>query len=149
MESITLRQAVDRDKALLFDLHERLFRDHIEEIWGWDTAHQVEYFEREWETSAVRIIEVKGVFAGAIQQREHDDHTFILNFAIDTPYQSQGIGSELIEKLKAEATSAGRALQLNVFRTNPRAREFYSRHGFTIHKNGENGWGMRWEASSA
>ncbi len=148
MERITLREATDGDKALLFDLHERLFRSHIAEIWGWDTTQQIEIFEREWTTSRVRLVEFDGLYAGVIQQCEHDDHTFLLNFAVDVPFQSRGIGSHLIEMLKGESMEQGKALRLNVFRTNPRAQEFYHRHGFTIAKHGENGCTMMWKATA-
>lgn len=144
MEHITVREVDDSDKALVFDLHVQLFRSQIAEIWGWDTTQQIEIFEREWTTSRVRMIECDGTFAGFIQQREEDDHTFLLNFALDDSFQSQGIGSQLIELLKGESKAHGKTLRLNVFRTNPRARKFYLSHGFTVEQQGENGCEMRW-----
>lgn len=144
MERITLREASESDKALVFDLHERLFRNQITEIWGWDTAQQIEIFEREWTSSRVRVVECDGVFVGFIQQRDHVDHNYLLNIALDKTYQSRGIGSDLIEFLKDASKQQSKALRLNVFRTNPRAQEFYLRHGFTVEQHGDNGCMMMW-----
>jgi len=148
MERITLREASDSDKALVFDLHERLFTSQIAEIWGWDTAQQIEIFEREWTASHVRVVECDRIFAGFIQQRDHEDHAYLLNFALDKTFQSRGIGSQLIELLKDESKQLSKALRLNVFRTNPRAQEFYRRHGFVVEQHGENGCTMMWMPST-
>lgn len=144
MDGITLREASDGDKALVFDLHERLFRSQIAEIWGWDTAQQIEIFEREWTTSRVRVVELDCAFAGFIQQQEQDNHLFLLNFAVEELFQSLGIGSHLIELYKRESRERNKALRLNVFRTNPRAQEFYRRHGFAVEQHGDNGCMMVW-----
>lgn len=144
MERITLREADDGDKALVFDLNDQLFHNQIAEIWGWDTAQQIEIFEREWPMSRVRVVECDGTLAGFIQQRDEEYHTFLLNFALGETFQSKGIGSHLIELLKVESETRGKKLRLNVFRTNPRAQEFYLRHGFTIEQHGENGCEMLW-----
>jgi GNAT superfamily N-acetyltransferase len=46
-------------------------------------------------------------------------------------HQGQGRGSEIILRIIEMARSAHKPIQLSVLATNPRARRFYERHGFS------------------
>ena len=52
------------------------------------------------------------------------DHLYV-----HTGFQSQGIGTMLLDQAKAET---GGTLQLYVFQRNVNARRFYEKHGFSI-----------------
>ena len=139
-----IRAAGVADKAWLFDLHQRLYQEHIEQIWGWDTVDQLTIFEREWEECATRMVEINETPAGCVQLKTVEGRMFLLNLALDLPFQSQGYGSSLMNQLKQEASDLNMPIRLNVFRTNPRAKAFYLRHEFGSVKEGENGEQMEW-----
>ena len=56
----------------------------------------------------------------------------IMGFAVDRAYRSRGIGGEILEKAIRQVYDefGPRPLALGVHRENPRAGEFYERHGF-------------------
>lgn len=60
-------------------------------------------------------------------------------------YQSRGIGTAVIEGLKAEAADHGCMLELlGVEKDNPRARALYERLGFVISGETDSDFRMRW-----
>jgi GNAT superfamily N-acetyltransferase len=71
-------------------------------------------------------------------------HLFIL--VVDPEYQGQGLGSELLRPVLAQADDLGQACYLET--TNPRAVPFYQKHGFHIAHHSELGpggpdfWGL-------
>ena len=56
----------------------------------------------------------------------------IMGFVVDRNYRSRGIGGEILEKAVRQVYDefVPRPLALGVHRENPRAGEFYIRHGF-------------------
>ena len=56
----------------------------------------------------------------------------IMGFVVDRNYRSRGIGGEILEKAVRQVCDefGPRPLALGVHRENPRAGEFYIRHGF-------------------
>jgi ribosomal protein S18 acetylase RimI-like enzyme len=58
--------------------------------------------------------------------------------------QSRGIGTSIIEALKAEALSAGASLDLGVEKDNPRARRLYERLGCVQVAEDEEEYKLRW-----
>ncbi|MFC4404150.1 GNAT family N-acetyltransferase [Gracilibacillus xinjiangensis] len=56
------------------------------------------------------------------------DRSYIAGLFVQSFAQSNGIGSQLLNKAK----SLGSHLQLEVYRKNTHAIQFYSRHGFVI-----------------
>ena len=56
----------------------------------------------------------------------------IMGFVVDRNYRSRGIGGEILEKAVRQVYDefGPRPLALGVHRENPRAGEFYIRHGF-------------------
>jgi len=62
---------------------------------------------------------------------ETNQHVIEIDIAVDTRFQAQGIGRQLIEKGKAVAKEKGiRKLSLRVLATNEGAIEFYQKCGF-------------------
>lgn len=134
------------DQDALFLLHEQLFRHHIEQIWGWDDAWQRTNFLKEWDEALTELIQHNGETAGYIQTRPEPDHLYLLGIAIHPDFQSQGLGTAVMQELQQRAALQQRPLRLSVFRTNPRVIEFYVRTGFLIEEETETGCRMRWVA---
>lgn len=60
-------------------------------------------------------------------------YTWTFGIGVTQKYQSAGVGGQLLEHLKQLAKEAGvHKLHLRVLETNPRAIQFYKKHGFEI-----------------
>tara|TARA_R110002049_G_scaffold111268_1_gene260403 strand:- start:1377 stop:1922 length:546 start_codon:yes stop_codon:yes gene_type:complete len=127
-----LRPAETSDREATFSLYEELFRNHIEQIWGWDDDWQSQNFETDWTESDFEIIEFGGVQVGYLQTQLRSDpkHLFVINLGLRSQFQDQGIGTEVMHILETRAGNLDVPIRLNVFRTNPAALRFYTRLGY-------------------
>jgi len=132
LATFEVRDAEPADYEHVFDLYGALFREHIEQIWGWDEAWQIANFAEEWRTARTRVIVVEGRIAGYIQLKLEADHSYLLSLGIAPTSQGGGIGRRIMEDLMGETVRRGVPLRLSVFRTNPRALKFYEVLGFQV-----------------
>ena len=141
---MNLRPATLPDQAALYGMHVELFREHIEEIWGWNDAWQVANFQKEWAEFRTETLTQDGELLGYIQTRPEVDHLYVLNLALYPRCQSLGFGSMAMEVLKERARLEGFPIKLSVFRTNRRVIAFYKQLGFEIETETETGVRMIW-----
>lgn len=81
------------------------------------------------------MILLDGAEIGWLQSALREDAVFIVQFFIDAPFQSRGIGSEVLNQVIEEGRALEKAVTLGVVKTNP-ARRLYERFGFQItHKD--------------
>jgi ribosomal protein S18 acetylase RimI-like enzyme/predicted kinase len=125
-----VRLATPADTPDLFELHRTAFKEHIERIWGWDEKWQKANFARECASSLTSAVRLNGRAVGYLQVRHEPHRVFLQNIALHPEFQSKGIGTALLDVVKAEATARQVPLELAVFRTNASAQRFYERHGF-------------------
>ena len=117
-----------------FDYCERLYFAEMERTirdLKLDRAAQVESFRRQWDVTQVRIILRDGADIGWLQSMTRDDALFLAQLFVEAPFQRQGIGTEVIERLIGEASRARQPMTLGVVKTNPALR-LYERLGFRI-----------------
>lgn len=125
-----VRLAAPEDGPDLFELHRTAFKEHIEPIWGWDEEWQKASFVRECASSMTSVVSVNGRTVGYLQVR-HDPHrVYLQNIALLPEFRNKGIGTTLLNGVKAAATARKLPLELAVFRTNGSAQRFYEGHGF-------------------
>ena len=141
---MNLRPATLSDQAALFDMHVEVFREHIEEIWGWNDEWQIANFKKEWAEVRTEILTQDGKLLGYIQTRLEADHIYVLNLALHPHCQSLGFGSMAMGILKERARLQELAIKLSVFRTNQRVIAFYRRLGFEVETETETGFRMHW-----
>ncbi|WP_205622378.1 GNAT family N-acetyltransferase [Xanthomonas arboricola] len=127
---MNLRIATAGDQPLLFEIHRSVFRNHIEQIWGWDEVWQRKNFASELAITATSIIEYEGCIAGYIQVIDDNEQIYIQNIAISKDFQGKRIGTQLLKGLQADAAVRSVPLVLSVFRTNEAALRLYERLGF-------------------
>mgnify|MGYP006267770781 CR=1 FL=1 len=127
---MNLRPSKINDLALLFDIHQSVFRSHIEKLWGWDEDWQRENFASECATSETSVIEVDGHIAGYIQLLEQESLIYIQNIAISPTFQGKGIGTLLLKNLQSSAAVKKITICLGVFQTNRSAQRLYEQLGF-------------------
>ena len=86
---------------------------------------------------------VDGLAVGLLRVSERESAVFIDQVEITPKYQSQGIGTSLINDLLAR----GRPVELGVLKVNVDARRLYERLGFRVIGETETHYHMRAEPS--
>jgi GNAT superfamily N-acetyltransferase len=127
---IALRPAVSKD----FDYCKRLYfagmKRIIEEL-NLDVGDQTIGFLEQWVLEQVRIITADGSDVGWLQSTMQDDALFLAQLFVDGPFQRQGIGTEVMNRLIGEAARLHQAVRLAVVKINPALR-LYQQLGFRI-----------------
>jgi GNAT superfamily N-acetyltransferase len=127
---IVLRPAVSQDFEYCKRLYFTGMKKIIEEL-GLDMAAQAASFLQNWDLAEVRIIAVGNSEVGWLQSSVRDDGLFVAQLFVDDPFQGQGIGTEVMNRLIGEASRLNQAVRLAVVKTNPALR-LYERLGFHI-----------------
>jgi GNAT superfamily N-acetyltransferase len=100
-----------------------------------DMAAQAVSFRERWTLEQVRIITVDGADAGWLQSAMRDGGLFVAQLFVDSPFQRQGIGTEVMKRLIGEATRLNQPVRLAVVKINTALR-LYERLGFhTTHED--------------
>jgi len=127
---ITLRSARTQDydycASLYFAGMERIIREL-----NLDRVAQAAGFRQQWELTQIRIITLDGADIGWLQSTTQGDALFLAQLFVDGSFQRRGIGTEVMNRLIAEAMRTRQAVTLGVVKTNPALR-LYQRLGFRI-----------------
>jgi GNAT superfamily N-acetyltransferase len=130
---ITLRPASTQDFEYCNRLHFAGKKKIIEEL-NLDMAAQAVTFRENWEATQVRIIGVGSSDVGWLQSTMRDDGLFVAQLFVDGPFQRQGIGTGVMNRLIGEAARLDQAVRLAVVKINPALR-LYEPLGFhTTHE---------------
>ncbi len=86
-------------------------------------------FHDELQLELTDVISADGTDVGYLVLEDHGDRWWIEMIAIAPAHQDQGIGTEVLEAVIADAPVP---VQLSVLRRNPRARALYERLGFAV-----------------
>jgi GNAT superfamily N-acetyltransferase len=129
---LTIRAALESDKAAIWCLYEGALRHHIEIIWGWDTAWQEANFNQAFARLSTRVVEVDRCLAGYIQVDPGSEEDYLSMLILHPGARLQGLGARLLSTIQSESRREGRGLYLRVFRTNAAARRFYEREGWSV-----------------
>ena len=90
------------------------------------------------------IIEVDGKPAGRLWVERNEDHINVLDIGLMPWTRDQGIGSNVIDRVKAEATATGKPIVSVVQRANPGSLRWQLRMGFHVTKENEFHHFMEW-----
>jgi ribosomal protein S18 acetylase RimI-like enzyme len=145
---IALRPAQSADLVFCRRVTHETMSRIVEQLFGWDEAHQIEKFARQWNVDEVRLITVGDEDAGWLQTAAVGDAVFLKQIYLDRPFQRQGIGTRVMQIVMEEARREGKAVTLGVVKINP-ARRLYERLGFRTMREDEYKFYMRREADTA
>ena len=107
-------------------------REHVLATWGaWNDDEVRHNIAESIAAGYTQIIELGDASIGIHVVERAPDHIQLWRIFILPEYQRRGIGSQLIERLLAEARSARLPLRLRVLRVNP-AFKLYERMGFKV-----------------
>jgi ribosomal protein S18 acetylase RimI-like enzyme len=94
--------------------------------------------------STTSVIESGGERVGRLRITRSTDHIELSGIQLLPRVQGHGIGTAVIEDLKAEAEAAGIPLDIGVEKDNPRARRLYERLGCVQVAEDEEEHKLRW-----
>lgn len=121
--------ATESDRASLFGLYADVMKPYVTAIWGWDQAWQERDFERYFCRQNLLVGWRGGELAGFSQVEPRGDHLFVRMLIVAAAHRCHGLGSRLLED-GIRMQGAGKAVELEVFKINERARHFYEARGF-------------------
>jgi len=102
-------------------------KPYAEQTWGyWDG-------EVNFDPTRDEIVTHLGWDIGLMRVDRLPDHWFLAKLYLLPPFQGEGHGSCLLERLIVDAGTLRMPLRLTVLEVNP-ARRFYERHGFVVTK---------------
>lgn len=127
--SLSFRQAVDTDQALLYRLTREAIGPYVAQLWGWEEEFQQARFARIFDPARWQIIIYDGVEVGGLELEQRPEDLFLANLLLFPEHQRKGIGTAVIQRLLREAHAEGRPVRLRVLKVNP-ARGLYERLGF-------------------
>lgn len=133
------------DDPFLFQLYASTRAAEMQ-AWGWDPLMQQAFLTMQWAAQQRsyamqfpdadhRIIIFQNVRIGRLFLSRTEQELRLVDLTLLPEYHNQGIGTQLLKELQAEAAESNKWLRLSVIRTNP-ARRLYERLGFTV--TGEN-----------
>ena len=134
-----LRPAVDADRDFLVGLYAGTRQAELDLV-DWDEqtkrafiehqfAAQDQHYRTNYPGATLDVIEVDGERAGRLYVHRGPEEIRIMDIALAPAFRGQGIGTELLRALIAEADAGRRTLSIHVEGANP-ARSLYERLGF-------------------
>ncbi len=153
---LSIRQAEPKDVAFLVDVVVRATHaqgrwpsDFDEETFrSWYAAGMEEQIRRADPGNVTSVIEVEGEAVGRLRITRESERIELSGVHLLPPAQGKGIGTQIIDQLKAEAVAANVPLDLAVDHDNPRARRLYERLGFVHTGEDDKEARLRWVAPS-
>ncbi|MDQ4212697.1 GNAT family N-acetyltransferase [Microbacterium capsulatum] len=147
-EGIALRAATEDDVDAVVALKERVLRQDLEPLVGWDPERSRERVIEHFSTAHTRMILIDGVVGGTVTLRPDDEVLWLEMFYLDAVHQGRGIGTAVLRVVLAEAEGV-RPLRLQVL-VGSAARRLYERHGFVAEdEDGVDVWMRRTPGGSA
>jgi ribosomal protein S18 acetylase RimI-like enzyme len=95
--------------------------------------------------SGISVVEVDDRRVGRLRVTRTDGYIELSGIQLLPDFQRHGIGTAVIEDLKAQAVAAGIPLDLSVDKDNPQARKLYERLGFLPVGETEEEYKLRWK----
>ncbi len=139
---LKLRPATLEDTEFLFHLLKATMREYVDQTWGWDEEWQQAYFQMRFDATKNQIIVLDDQDIGVISTEKRETEIFLSSIYILSEYQGQGIGTQLLKSLLAEAFGEGLPVTLRVLKVNP-ARRLYERLGFSVIRETETHYLMK------
>lgn len=138
--TVELRPVSQSDDPFLLSVYASTREDELSQVeWAegqremflrWQFDLQRREYDTRFPDADYRVIVVDHQPAGRIWVGADDEQIRLLDIALLPEFQNRGVGTALLQKLKSEAQSAGKALRHMVFVLNNNADRFYERLGF-------------------
>ncbi len=129
---ISLRPVKPDDKEFCRRVHRLAYQDVVVRQFGqWDDALQDVFFEKQWASVSLQIIEFDGEAVGCFSREVRPDCISIDQIELLPQFQGTGIGTELLRQQVDEAKRLALPVRVQVLLAN-RALGLYEKLGFTV-----------------
>jgi len=138
--AVELRPVAESDNEFLLALYASTRADELAQAeWAegqqemflrWQFNLQRREYDTRFPDADYRVIVIDRQPAGRIWIGADDEQIRLLDIALLPEFQNRGVGTALLERLKSQAQSAGKALRHMVLVLNNNADRFYERLGF-------------------
>ena len=135
--NISLRPATLQDAPLFYGVVDQTMREFNMATWG--TGDEERIVRESLENSQLphaKVVQAAGQDAGVLVMECEPTHLQIRHIYLLSEYQRQGIGTQSMAALVAQASAAGKPLRLRVLTVNP-AKQFYEKLGFVVTKKAD------------
>lgn len=130
--SYIYRFAENNEKEEIYALYRTVMKSYISKIWGWEETWQKNDFSTHYNAKDIILVLDNEQIVGYCQIEEEPNHYFIRMLAILPGYQNKGIGKHILKSLKEKCIKHRKNVNLEVFKINSIAIEFYKKHNFSI-----------------
>jgi ribosomal protein S18 acetylase RimI-like enzyme len=138
--TVRLRPEEPADEALVRAVYASTRAEEMAMLPDWPEAAKQAFIDhqfgaqRSWyrqiyPQASWQIIEYQGAPAGRLYIDRRPGVLHIIDITLLPPFRGRGLGSELLQRLQAEAAAAGQSVRIHVERQNP-ALHLYQRLGF-------------------
>ena len=130
IDKINYRPTTHKEYSFGYFAVKESYKENIEKTWGWNTKFQKEYYRKNFHTKNSYIIELDGIKIGLLNYVETIDNIEISAIYILPKYQNKGIGTIILTKIINIGKNKNIPINLQVLKTNTKAKELYYRVGF-------------------
>ena len=134
--------ATSSDRSFFIHAHHKAYRDTIETMFGWNEVEQDEFAGRAFDQGGIKIICSDNQRVGVVGWEQHPDHIWLKELFILPSEQGHGVGSTVIQHIKAIAERRNLPVRLRTLKANLRAKALYERNGFTVSNQTDIHWNM-------
>jgi RimJ/RimL family protein N-acetyltransferase len=129
---LTLLPATEVDSEFVYQANRDAMREYVEDVWGpWDEDQQRQLHGAGFVAGGGWfVVESDGDRVGVVQYQCGDEHVWLGRITLLRAHQGRGIGTAVIERLRADHPD--KCVRLRVLEVNRRARSLYERLGFRI-----------------
>ena len=138
-----MRRGVIDDQDWLFELFRHTMQNYIDKAWGWDELLQREGFITSLPARNFQILISADQRVGSYHLTEKSDILLLDMILIAPPFQRQGYGRYLMERIKDRSRASAKPVHLSVLKTNP-AVQFHLASGFSMHAEDSHSYHMVW-----
>lgn len=143
MDNLKLRKATASDSEFAYLTKKAVFRQYVEQVWGWDEEEQRQLHLRRFSSQEFSVIQFSDVNVGIMAIVLEPDCVKLNQVFILPEYQGRGIGTACTKRVIEDAAAAELSVRLRVLKVNSRAIAFFQKLGFK--KIGESDTHVRME----
>ena len=141
--NIKFRAGTIKDDEWIFDLFKRTMQHYVESAWGWDELLQKESFKTSLPIKQFQLLCIDDEAVGGYHISDKEDHLLLNMILLEPDFQRQGLGAEMLARIKSQAKQLKKTVWLSVLKTNP-AVDFHLKAGFKEVKSDKHSIKMIW-----
>lgn len=129
MPKFSFQPATEEDAARLADLRVRAMRESLQSAGRFDEDRARQRLLCDYAAGRTTLVTFRGDLAGFYVLKETGGELLLQHLYIDPPFQSQGLGAQVLVRIFEDADSRRLPIRVGALKGSASNR-FYGRHGF-------------------